>query len=182
MIAICIFYYKNEISLSLSLSLSLSVHTTQTLVSASFCLFSGLVHLGKGTLTLSPYHSDRMLMSRVAVGGLLGVMTAFMDVNTLIIGKSHYLLYHLVSAIQPRMLVTFNEDLKPLPVPVRVGQAVDVVGQAGKPKTITGFQTHTTPVLLAHGERAELGTNEYTPLTPVMEGFVILRKNEDMEE
>jgi len=145
-------------------------------------LAQGLVHLGKGTLTLSPYHSDRMLMSRVAVGGLLGTLVAFMDVNNLIIGKSHYMLYHLVSAIQPRMLVTFNEDLKPLPVPVRVGQAVDVVGQAGKPKTITGFQTHTTPVLLAHGERAELGTNEYTPLTPVMEGFVILRKNEDMED
>jgi len=145
-------------------------------------LAQGLVHLGKGTLTLSPYHSDRVLMSRVAVGGLLAVMISFLDVNNLIIGKSHYLLYHLVSAIQPRMLVTFNEDLKPLPVPVRVGQAVDVVGQAGKPKTITGFQTHTTPVLLAHGERAELGTNEYTPLTPIMEGFVILRKNEDMEE
>ncbi len=39
-------------------------------------------------------------------------------------------------------------------------KAVDVVGQAGRPKTITGFQTHTTPVLLAHGERAELATNE----------------------
>ena len=45
------------------------------------------------------------------------------------------------------MLVTFDEELRPLPVSVRVGQAVDVVGQAGKPKTITGFQTHTTPVL-----------------------------------
>ena len=39
-------------------------------------------------------------------------------------------------------------------------QAVDVVGQAGKPKSITGFQTHTTPVLLAYGERAELATEE----------------------
>lgn len=39
-------------------------------------------------------------------------------------------------------------------------QAVDVVGQAGNPKTITGFQTHTTPVLLAYGERAELATEE----------------------
>ena len=39
-------------------------------------------------------------------------------------------------------------------------KAVDVVGQAGKPKTITGFQTHTTPVLLAYGERAELATEE----------------------
>lgn len=35
-----------------------------------------------------------------------------------------------------------------------------MVGQAGKPKTITGFQTHTTPVLLAFGERAELATEE----------------------
>lgn len=58
------------------------------------------------------------------------------------------------------MLVTFDEELSPLPVTVRVGQAVDVVGQAGKPKTITGFQTHTTPVLLAYGERAELATEE----------------------
>uniref|UniRef100_A0A1I7W6A6 RPN1_C domain-containing protein n=1 Tax=Heterorhabditis bacteriophora TaxID=37862 RepID=A0A1I7W6A6_HETBA len=46
-------------------------------------------------------------------------------------------------------------------VTVRVGQAVDVVAQAGKPKTITGFQTHTTPVLLAYGERAELTNDEY---------------------
>ena len=48
------------------------------------------------------------------------------------------MLYTLVPAIQPRMLVTFDEELNPLPVSVRVGQAVDVVGQAGKPKTITG--------------------------------------------
>lgn len=54
-----------------------------------------------------------------------------------------------------------------------------MVGQAGKPKTITGFQTHTTPVLLAYGERAELATEEYIALTPVLEGFVILRKNEN---
>lgn len=29
----------------------------------------------------------------------------------------------------PRMLMTFNENLKPLPVLVRVGQAVDTIGQ-----------------------------------------------------
>jgi 26S proteasome regulatory subunit N1 len=61
---------------------------------------------------------------------------------------------------QPRMLITLDENLKPLPVPVRVGQAVDVVGQAGRPKTITGFQTHTTPVILATGDRAELATEK----------------------
>ena len=41
------------------------------------------------------------------------------------------------------------------------------------------FQTHTTPVLLACGERAELATEEYLPVTPIMEGFVILKKNPD---
>ena len=139
----------------------------------------GLVHLGKGTLTLNPFHSDRQLMSPVAVAGLLAVLVALLDVKTTILGKSHYLLYGLATAMQPRMLVTFDTELRPLPVSVRVGQAVDVVGQAGKPKTITGFQTHTTPVLLAHGERAELATEEYIPVTTIMEGFVILKKNPD---
>jgi len=46
---------------------------------------------------------------------------------------------------------------------------------------LLGFQTHTTPVLLAYGERAELATEEYLPLTPVVEGFVILRKNPDFK-
>jgi len=146
------------------------------------CLFmtriaQGLTHLGKGTLTLSPFHSERQLLVPTALGGLLGVLFSLLDVKSTIFGKSHFLLYFLAPAIQPRMLVTFNEDLQPLPVPVRVGHAVDVVGQAGKPKTITGFQTHTTPVLLALGERAELATEQYLPLTPILEGFVILRKN-----
>ncbi|OEL22202.1 26S proteasome non-ATPase regulatory subunit 2-like protein A [Dichanthelium oligosanthes] len=76
-----------------------------------------------------------------------------------------------------------DEELKPLSVPVRVGQAVDVVGQAERPKTITGFQTHySTPVLLAAGKRAELATEKYIPLTPVLEGFVILKKNPEYHE
>ncbi|XP_074660514.1 26S proteasome non-ATPase regulatory subunit 2-like [Tubulanus polymorphus] len=145
-------------------------------------LAQGLTHLGKGTHTLCPYHSDRMLMSNVAVGGLMSVLVSCLDVKNLILGKAHYLLYYLTPAIQPRMLVTFDEELRPKPVTVRVGQAVDVVGQAGKPKTITGFQTHTTPVLLAYGERAELATEEFISLNPVMEGFVILKKNPDYDE
>ncbi|KAF7989442.1 hypothetical protein HCN44_008116 [Aphidius gifuensis] len=139
----------------------------------------GLTHLGKGTLTLSPYHSERQLLSPVALAGILATIVGFLDVKNIILGRSHYLLYALAIAMKPRMLVTFDEDLQPLPVPVRVGIAVDVVGQAGKPKTITGFQTHTTPVLLAHGERAELATEEYIPVSPIMESFVILKKNPD---
>lgn len=85
---------------------------------------------------------------------------------------------------QPReninMLILLNMT-KAISILFILLQAVDVVGQAGKPKTITGFQTHTTPVLLAYGERAELATEEYLPLSPIMEGFVILRKNPDYE-
>ena len=43
--------------------------------------FQGLVHLGKGTLTVSPYQYDRAYMSPVAVGGLLATLVAFLDVK-----------------------------------------------------------------------------------------------------
>jgi 26S proteasome regulatory subunit N1 len=100
-----------------------------------------------------------------------------LDMNSIIHGSGHFLLYYLACAIYPRMLVTLDENLKPLPVQVRVGQAIDVVGLAGNPRTITGFQTHNTPVLIGHGERAELATEEYIPVTEILENFVILRKN-----
>ena len=51
--------------------------------------------------------------------------------DDLILGEHHYFLYYLVNAMQPRMMMTMSEDLKPLPVLVRVGQAVDIIGQAG---------------------------------------------------
>lgn len=86
------------------------------------------------------------------------------------------MLYTLACGMRPRMLMTVDEKLNPIPVKVRVGQAVDTAGKAGKyghflptdptltigsirPKTITGFQTHKTPVLLAYGERAELASD-----------------------
>ncbi|PMD62919.1 putative 26S proteasome regulatory subunit rpn-1 [Hyaloscypha bicolor E] len=151
------------------------------------CLFmvriaQGLLHMGKGTLSINPFHTDRQVLSRVAAGGLLSVLVAMIDAKQFIADKSHYLLYWLVTAMHPRFLVTLDEDLKPLTVNVRVGQAVDVVGQAGRPKTITGWQTQSTPVLLAYGERAELEDEQYISLTSNLEGLVILRKNPDWED
>ena len=48
-----------------------------------FCvrIAQGLCHLGKGTLTVSPYHSDRAILSPVAVAGLMAVLTACLDVK-----------------------------------------------------------------------------------------------------
>lgn len=136
----------------------------------------GLLHAGKGTLTLSPFHTDRSVLSRVAAAGLVTTLVSLIDAKSFVLGDSHYLLYFLVTAMHPRFLVTLDEDLKPLQVTVRVGQAVDVVGQAGRPKTITGWQTQSTPVLLGYGERAELEDEEYIAVGTVMEGLVILKK------
>ncbi|KAF9608672.1 hypothetical protein IFM89_010456 [Coptis chinensis] len=149
-----------------------------------FCvrIAQGLVHLGKGLLTIDPYHSERFLVSPTALAGIVTLLHACLDMKSIILGKYHYVLYFIVLAMQPRMLMTVDEDLKPLAVPVRVGKVVDVVGQAGRPKSITGFQTHSTPVLLAAGDRAELATENYVPLTPVLEGFVILKRNPEYME
>jgi 26S proteasome regulatory subunit N1 len=109
------------------------------------CLFmvriaQGLVHMGKGTLTLYPYFLDRAIMSRTAVAGLLATLIAFTDAKfcegylcfisdafplshlTVILDKYHWMLYYLVPAMYPRFMITLDEDLKSLPVTVRVGQ------------------------------------------------------------
>lgn len=142
----------------------------------------GLVHMGKGLMTIQPYHTERQLLSGVALSGILMVIFSCLDMKATITGKHHYILYALATAMKPSMLMTLDEEGKLLPVPVRVGQAVDVVAQAGRPKTITGFQTHTTPVLMSAGERAELASGKYTALSPVLEGQVILRPNPDWVE
>jgi 26S proteasome regulatory subunit N1 len=136
----------------------------------------GLLHMGQGMLTLNPFHTDRQILSPVAAAGLLAVMIAMIDAKQFITSQHHYLLYFLTIAMHPRMLITLDEDLQYLKVNVRVGQAVDIVGQAGRPKTITGWQTQSTPVILAHGERAELENDEYISLTGTLEGIVILKK------
>lgn len=148
-----------------------------------FCvrIAQGMLHMGKGLITINPFHSDRLLMSGPALGGVLVLLHACLDLKNTILDKSHYLLYYLTCAMNPRMLITVNEDMSMRPVTVRVGQAVETVGQAGKPKRITGFQTHQSPVLLQAKERAELGTDEVLAVASVLEGIVILKDNPDFK-
>ena len=115
------------------------------------CLFmvriaQGLVHMGKGTLTLYPYFLDRTIMSRTAVAGLLATLIAFTDAKScelhhlllaflegfclridpeVVLDKYHWMLYYLVPAMYPRFMITLDEDLKNLPVTVRVGQVCE---------------------------------------------------------
>ena len=72
--------------------------------------------------------------------------------------------------------------MQPPGSPLKAEAAALARWQAGRPKAITGFQTHTTPVLLSVGERAELASQKYLPLSSVLEGTVILRPNPDYIE
>lgn len=147
----------------------------------------GLLHMGKGTLTLNPFNCERLILSKVLLASLLTILVALLDPKLFVLSDaagetSHEVLYYLCPAIKPRMLITVDEELNPVKVNVRVGQLVDVVGQAGKPKTITGWVTQLTPVLLNYGERAELENDEWLALSHSLEGVVILKKNPEYEE
>lgn len=148
----------------------------------------GILSLGKGTLSLTPFNIERSILNKGSLAALLTVSVALLDPKAFILSDSstettHQLLFYLTPAIKPRMLITVDEELNPIKVNVRVGQAVDVVGQAGKPKTITGWVTQATPVLLNYGERAELENNEeWISLSHTLEGIVILKKSPDFME
>jgi 26S proteasome regulatory subunit N1 len=159
-------------------------------------LAQSLVHMGKGTLSLSPIRMQRQLVSPAGLAGLLcGLLgfTATVSVSStqpssvdqpqreqpgFILNDHPYMMYFLLAAASPRFLICLDESKvdEAVPVPVRVGQAVDTVGQAGRPRTITGFQTHSTPVVIAYGEQAELATDQYVTKSPILEGFVLVRK------
>lgn len=106
-----------------------------------FCvrLAQGLLHLGKGTLTLNPQRHLGTFTNPAALAGLVSTLYLFTDFTNLIINRP-YLLYVSTMAIQPRILVTVDETGKPLQVPVRVGKALDTVGVSGRPKVLTGAQ------------------------------------------
>eukprot|EP01029_Cantina_marsupialis_P014730 TRINITY_DN32327_c0_g1_i1.p1 TRINITY_DN32327_c0_g1~~TRINITY_DN32327_c0_g1_i1.p1 ORF type:complete len:600 (+),score=196.44 TRINITY_DN32327_c0_g1_i1:217-2016(+) len=141
-------------------------------------LSQGLLHAGKGLLAVSPLQSDGSFVSPIVLSSVLPIVLMAFDFKNTMFDKLHYLVMCIAPAFRPRMLMTVDEDLEPVEVDARVGQALDTVGMAGKPRKITGFQTHTTPVLLAVRERGELADDEYVAHTNVLEGIVIVSKQE----
>ena len=164
-------------------------HTDGALLSSA-CGWAGAAGRGSGArrarppprTSLAPHPPVPLTHADLALGGILAVLHCGLDARNTVAGRTPQALFFLAPALRPRMLMTVDEEGAALGVPVRVGQAVDVVAQAGRPKTVTGFQTHTTPVLLAAGERAELATSKYIALAPVLEGVVILKPNPDYVE
>merc|ERR1719265_804545 len=133
----------------------------------------GLLHMGQGLVTLNPFHSDNELLRKSGIGSLLCIFHAAFNPAATLLGKFHYFLYFIAPAAQPMMLITVNEDLEPCSKSVRVGERVDTVGQPGHPRTITGFQTHDTPVLLRVHERAVLTADDVDVSASILKGVII---------
>lgn len=136
----------------------------------------GLLHLGKGMLTLNPLCSHNLLINNVGFAGILVALFSFTETESLICGKNQSLMYTLALAMQPRMVMTVDENLEPKPAQLMIGQSVDVVGQTGNPRTISGFQIHQSPAILSTGERCEISGDEYISLSDVMENIVIVKE------
>ena len=62
----------------------------------------GLVHMGKGLMSISPYHTERQLLSSVALSGVLTVVFSSLEMKATLTGKHSYLLFALCTAMKPR--------------------------------------------------------------------------------
>eukprot|EP00915_Cephaloidophora_sp_WS-2016_P003189 GHVH01004306.1.p1 GENE.GHVH01004306.1~~GHVH01004306.1.p1 ORF type:complete len:1107 (+),score=189.95 GHVH01004306.1:83-3403(+) len=151
----------------------------------------GLVHLGKGLLTISPVMYGGDVIKKSTLGHLLTViLVGFNMQKHLLDGHHHLYLWHLVAASNPRMLMLLDSSsFEPVPLSLRVGQAVNTVGVAGNPRSVTGFQTHTSPVIIGQGEQAEIDQSglkqqdenedtepSYQCHTSSLEGIVLVTK------
>ena len=72
----------------------------------------GLVNAGKGLVTASPFYSNRLLYSKVAMGGLFIIANGMLDTENVFVKKFNYTIYYLICSIYPRMLFTVNFHFK----------------------------------------------------------------------
>ena len=143
----------------------------------------GLLHMGKGLITLDPVYSHKLLLNSIGMAGILITLFAFTETEGLMCGKHQYLVFSLALGMKPKLVMTVDENLKPKDVQLMIGQAVDIVGQTGNPRTISGFQTHTSPAVINTGERCELSNREdYISYSDVYEGIVIVKDKEERKE
>jgi hypothetical protein len=85
------------------------------------------------------------------MGGILVLLHGCIDIKGTVLDKMHYLFYYLAPAMNPRYLSLIDAATgASVSASVRVGMAVETVGQAGRPKTITGFQVCSVLFVIPH--------------------------------
>jgi 26S proteasome regulatory subunit N1 len=130
----------------------------------------GLLHLGRGTLLLTPMLSGSI--DPRAFVGLMGFSFCFIERSFRIIDRFYFLVLLLSLGVRTKYVITLDSSGAIVKTGIRVGTPVDVSGVAGRPKRISGAQTHETPVILQPSEAAEI--TEQTPLTSLVEDIVVV--------
>lgn len=64
----------------------------------------GLLYMGKGMLSVQPYYSERFLLSKVGMSGVVIFLTSLLDIKSTLLSKQHYFIYFLSLAMYPKFL------------------------------------------------------------------------------
>ncbi|MES1901891.1 MAG: 26S proteasome non-ATPase regulatory subunit 2 [Paramarteilia canceri] len=152
-----------------------------SVISSILNLSLGLCYMGKGALSITPLRHDGRVINLTALSSLICFSVLSLHSDEYFHGKQNYMWHILAPAISSKFFTTVDENLEPLSAPVRIGQPLDTIGQAGKPRRVTGFRTHKTPVAVAGDERVDLATEDFLPMSMFMEGTVIMKKNESTD-
>lgn len=128
----------------------------------------GLVSLGKGLLTISPFYFDRTTLMSKSVIGLFSTVFMFLDSSISPLVSSHtYMFFMLCQACSQKYVVCEEK------ISIRVGLPVNTVGVVGEPRRLSSVQTHTSPVVLNERMRAESDANV---CSSYIEDVLVLRK------
>lgn len=66
----------------------------------------GFLQMGKGLVTIQPIHSDKFLISNIALAGILSTVFACTSLPNIVFANYHYLLYYIALAASPRICMT----------------------------------------------------------------------------
>lgn len=71
-----------------------------------FCIriSQGLLYMGKGMLSIQPYYSEKFLLSKVGMAGVVIFLSSLLDIKSTLLGKQHYFIYYLSLAMYPKFL------------------------------------------------------------------------------
>lgn len=167
----------NNTRISETLEQQYSYNTKCLKAAPAIKISQGLLHLGKGTMTLSPFVFHKSTLVPKNFVGLLAAAFLLIDPDhSPMLSKYMYLNYFFVQASSLKQVVVVDEKMKYAKVQLRIGEPVNNVGIVGRPRKIASVQTHNSPIILQENEMVELGEDDkICPLTSYIEDVVVVK-------
>jgi len=122
--------------------------------SSALIISQGLVNLGKGLFTLSPFFYDKKIIHNRSIIGLVSTLFSFIDQS--MFSEYSFLSYFLTSSISSKYVTGYEGFCK-------VGKPVDIIGLAGNPNKLSATVMHSLPIIVNSNEKAEAEDPVYTP-------------------